>query len=351
MLVLTSLATSIILPLLGCQHQAVTRVVVDDRATKPRTLESAKALAGVKDPEPAQEPLVALTAHRDNYADIDSRPDRLSVLSFNMHHRDRPNELAVMADRLRSDIAETPDFILLQEVVFGRSKQEGEENTAAVLANELDYYSRGTKRSSDHEGVAIISRYPFLYYAERQLQHQTSRLLLGFNRVSVMGEFKVPDIGRVRVVNVHFTNWGFEDRVRRGQLTETLQWVAERQRQEPADLIIFGGDFNIEAGWDELNLMHDAVATGGITYVSHNDPSTDTFGSTGNATKRVDYIFIAQPLHTTGLEYVDEKTLWANGIPLAGTKKRLQLSDHLPVLQEFELQQADAPAFANAEAP
>lgn len=347
MLVLTSLAASIILPILGCQQPATTRVVTDQRAARPRTLDAAKALAGVKETEPA--PSIALTARRDVYSDIDSRPDRLSVLSFNMHHRDRPDELAVMADCLRSDVAETPDFILLQEVVFERSKRAGEENTAAVLANELEYYSRGTKRSSDHEGLAIISRYPFLYYAERHLQHQTSRLLLGFNRVSVMGEFNVPDLGRVRVVNVHFTNWGFEERVRRGQLTETLQWVAERQKQEPADLIIFGGDFNIEADWDELNLMHDVAATGGIKYMSYNDPTTETFGSVGSASKRVDYIFIAQPMRDLGVAYVDETALWANGIAMAGTHKRLQLSDHLPVLQEFAVKPVDSPAFADAQ--
>ena len=47
-----------------------------------------------------------------------------------------------------------------------------------------------------------------------ELEAQTSRLLIGFNRVSVMGEFLVPHVGRVRVVNVHFTNWKFERRIR-----------------------------------------------------------------------------------------------------------------------------------------
>ena len=350
MLVLTSLAATFILPLIGCQHQAVTRVVVDYHDARPRTLESAKAMAGVKDVTPQQ--TVALAAHGDYHVGVDSRPDRLSVLSFNMHHRDQPSELAIMANKLRSDVTETPDFILLQEVVFGRSKHAGEENTAAVLANELDYYSRGTKRSSDHEGIAIISRYPFLYYAERKLQHQTSRFLLGFNRVSVMGEFKVPEIGRVRVVNVHFTNWGFEERIRRGQLTETLQWVAQRQLEEPADLIIFGGDFNIEPEWDELSLMRDKVATGGIEYAGYNDPATATFGSTGNATKRVDYIFIAEPhADASNLAYVDERALWANGILVNTNRDRLVLSDHLPVLQEYRVRSAEATAFANADQP
>lgn len=347
MLALTSLAVSIILPLTGCQHQATTRVVVDDHAGRPRTLAEAQTLVGAPGAHVPES--VALTARRDSYADVDSRPDRLSVLSFNMKHKDRPDELAVLANRLRTDITETPDFILLQEVLFNRSARKGEDNTAAVLANELEFYCRGTKRSSDNEGVAIVSRYPFLYYAERHLKHQTSRMLLGFNRVSVMGEFDVPQVGRVRVVNVHLTNWGFEERIRRGQLEETLQWVAQRQKEQPADLIIFGGDFNIEPGWDELNIMFNKTACGGIEYRGYNNPTTETFGSVGDPRKRVDYIFLAEPLRPTGVAYVDEKALWAAGIPMSATGERLYLSDHLPVLQEYRVPQQDPPAFATAE--
>jgi endonuclease/exonuclease/phosphatase family metal-dependent hydrolase len=310
MIALTVSAALMTLAPMGC-HRSMTRVIVDDQAAAPRTFEDAMDLAGV---EPGR---VALSARRDLQADVDSRSDRLSVLSFNMHHRDEPDELAIM-------------------------------NTAANLADELDYFCRGTKRTSDREGLAIISRYPFRYYAERHLKNQTSRALLGFNRVSVMGEFNVPEVGRVRVVNVHFTNWGFEERVRRGQLTETLQWVAERQSEVPADLIIFGGDFNIEPSWDELDLMHDRSVTGGIVYHSHNDPQTETFGSKGNPKKRVDYIYIAEPLRPTGVAIVDEEVLWPAGIRLAGSNKRLHLSDHLPVLQEFRVPAPREPAAALA---
>lgn len=360
MLALTSLVAVLVIPSVGCQH-AMTRVVVDDSAqspssashkveTKPkrRKLADAEALAGVVKKEHAH--TVALGAHRGSYADVDSREDRLSVLSFNMKHKDRPNELAVMADRLRSDVTETPDFVLLQEVVFNRSKRQGEDNTAAVLANELGFYCRGTKRTSDKEGVAILSRYPFAYYAERHLESQTSRMLLGFNRVSVMAEFQVPDVGRVRVVNVHFTNWGFESHIRTAQLRETLEWTAQRQKVSPADLIVFGGDFNIEPGWNELDLVHDQRVTGGIEYRSYNDPRTSTFGSAGDADKRLDYIFIAEPLRTAQLTHVNEKALWADGIDLVGTNDRLYLSDHLPVLHEYRIApKVDAPALATAE--
>ena len=132
-------------------------------------------------------------------------PPSLNVMTINMEHKDRPHELRVAADYLRDRLEQLPDFILCQEVKFERD-DELAPNTAAVLARELGYNCKGTKRKSDNEGVAIISRYPFLFYDELHLRAQTSPLLLGFNRVSVMGEFFVPKIGRVRVVNVHFTN-------------------------------------------------------------------------------------------------------------------------------------------------
>jgi endonuclease/exonuclease/phosphatase family metal-dependent hydrolase len=292
------------------------------------------------DGDSAAMPAVALAAHSDlnsGVSEIVGRSDRLSVMSFNMHHRDRTNELSAIADDLRSRSNEVPDFILLQEVMFSRSGKKGETNSAAALATELEYYCRGTKRSSDREGVAIASRYPFLYYASRELDAQTSRLLLGFNRVSVMGEFNVPEVGRVRVVNVHLTNWGFEEHVRRQQLTETLQWTAARQREVPADVIIFGGDFNIEPDWDELDLMTSQAATGGIKYRSHNNPDSLTFGGHGDPRTRVDYIFIGEPGKRTALPHLSETCLWHDGVAFKRGNRTFYPSDHLPVVHEYRV--------------
>jgi endonuclease/exonuclease/phosphatase family metal-dependent hydrolase len=203
-----------------------------------------------------------------------------------------------------------------------------------------EYYYRGTQRPSDREGVAIASRYPFLYYASRELDAQTSRLLLGFNRVSVMGEFSVPDVGRVRVVNVHLTNWGFEEHVRRQQLTETLQWTAARQREVPAEVIIFGGDFNIEPEWNQLGLMKSPAATGSIKYRTHNNPDSLTFGGRGNPRTRVDYIFIAEPRNRTELPHVSETCLWHDGVAFTSSGRTFYPSDHLPVVHEYRVPNA-----------
>ncbi len=346
MLTLTSLAASFILPLFGCHGSGVTRVVVDDHAAaKPRTLSDAQSLVGASDKAaPDGAPVVALTARRDLDPEIVGANDCLSVMSFNMEHRDKANELTAIARDLRGRSDEIPDFILLQEVVFRHAESKGADNTAASLADDLEYYCRGTKRSTDREGVAIISRYPFLYYASRELEAQTSRALFGFNRVSVMAEFSVPEVGRVRVVNVHLTNWGFEERVRRKQLVETLEWTAQRQREVPADVIIFGGDFNIEPQWDELDLVFNKTITGGIEYRNYNDPTTLTRGSKGDPDIRVDYIFVATPNRKSDLAHISEECLWQNGVRMAKTNKSFFPSDHLPVVHEYRVLNAQPTA-------
>src|SRR6266567_3249515 len=108
----------------------------------------------------------------------------ISARTLNMEHHDSPAELRAMAEHLKTDLAKVPDFILCQEVLFERhgSKQDPEDSTAAVFAKYLGYYCKGTKRTSDSEGIAILSRYPFAHYDSINLKSQTLRILLGFRR-------------------------------------------------------------------------------------------------------------------------------------------------------------------------
>ena len=254
--------------------------------------------------------------------------DSIGVLTFNMEHRDRPTELKTMADRLKADAGRLPDFILCQEVLFNRSDDKA-PNTAAVLGNALGYYTRGTKRTSDNEGVAIISKYPFEYYGERHLKSQTSRLLLGFRRVSVIGEFLVPSIGRVRVVNAHFTNWGFEAHVRRRQLAETLEWAAQRDKEVPAVLTFLGGDFNMEADWDEMKQLK-TPQPGHLAFQDFNSDQP----SHGLGSRRIDFVFVAPGEQLVRL--ADEKLLWRDGLARPDGS-RFRISDHVPVYHLYQV--------------
>ncbi|MGE5609414.1 MAG: endonuclease/exonuclease/phosphatase family protein [Bacillota bacterium] len=273
-------------------------------------------------------PTQAGTVQPAQLASLAQQRDSLSVMSFNMWHKDRPDQLKTMANQLRTDLKQLPDFILCQEVVFGRGRAE--DNTAAVLGNQFGYYSRGTKRTSDREGIAIISRYPFAYYSEKHLKAQTSRLLFGFNRVSVMGEFLVPGIGRVRVVDVHLTNWGFEHHIRRKQLQETLAWISERETQVPAAVTILGGDFNAKSHWDEMKQIPQADATGRIRFLNFNS-DVPSMGSLGSPNKRIDHIFVSAA--TSTVQLLQEKLFWKEG--LRDGSSRFYVSDHLCLLHVY----------------
>ncbi len=255
--------------------------------------------------------------------------DRLTVLSFNMQHRDRPRELAAVA-RYLNDVEGVPDFILCQEVLFGRPSRRGPDNTAGVLADELGYYAAGTdRRGISREGVAILSRYPFAYYDERHLKSRT--LLFGFARVSVMGEFIVPRIGRVRVVTTHLAYQPWEGHVRRKQLDETLAWLAERDALQPAAVTIFGGDFNLKPGTKAFAPLSDSKTIGRLRFTNAN---TDwpTLGRRGHPTKRVDYIFISA--HDRDVRFIGERLLFADGL-WQSDGHRFHPSDHLPLLHQY----------------
>jgi endonuclease/exonuclease/phosphatase family metal-dependent hydrolase len=260
-------------------------------------------------------------------------PDQLSVLSFNMQHRDQPQELDVMADYLRGAEG-VPDFILCQEVLFDRSFLDVPASTAAVLGGELGFFTRGTQRHGNREGVAIVSRYPFIYYDELHLKARSSVFVPGFRRVSVMGEFTVPLVGRVRVVNTHLTNWPMEGGIRLRQLQETLDWVTARQQDVPAEVTILGGDLNATREKPELAPIADPRWAGAKVLC---DGNTDlaTFGANGRAYKRIDYIFAAAP--GGGITMLDERVLFADGLWRRDGSARFWISDHLPVLHEYAL--------------
>jgi endonuclease/exonuclease/phosphatase family metal-dependent hydrolase len=262
-------------------------------------------------------------------------PDALTVMTINLEHHDKPEEMKAMADNLKT-LKRLPDFILCQEVYFERhgSKDHPQDNTAAVFADYLGYYCKGTKRTSDREGIAIISKYPFDYYDSINLKSQTLRILLGFRRVSVMAEFTVPGVGKVRVTDTHLTNWPFETHVRNKQIAETLQWIADREKTAPAALNFFGGDFNAKIDWSEMDQVKLSAAHGSLPY--HNFNGTDyTQGFHGSPSQRIDFIFVsaAGPLDTV-LHFTGEQLLWKEGLRFADGG-HFYPSDHLGVIHSY----------------
>ena len=270
--------------------------------------------------------------------------DNLTVMSINLEHHDKPEEMKAMAANLKT-LKRMPDFILCQEVYFERHRtaEHPEDNTAAVFANYLGYYCKGTKRTSDREGIAIISKYPFDHYESINLKSQTLRILLGFRRVSVMGEFTVPGVGKVRVTDTHLTNWEWEGHVRNKQIGETLRWINERDQVAPVAVNFFGGDFNAKTQWSEMRQIKTApLGTGGCCFKDYNGAEY-TQGSHGSPSKRIDFIFVACcKSMDKGLRFGGEQLLWKSGLSLADGG-HFYPSDHLGVLHSYALPTTPAP--------
>jgi endonuclease/exonuclease/phosphatase family metal-dependent hydrolase len=256
-----------------------------------------------------------------------------SVLTFNMKHRDVPLQLDAAARYLKTQFQDLPDFILCQEVVFDRPKSRGAPDTASALAEHLGYQSRGDARDGGHEGLAILSRHPFEYYDHLHLQSRDGLLSGGFPRVSVMAEFTIPD-GKVRVVNVHLTQRQSQHDIRAAQLQETLRWMDARQREVPADIIVLGGDFNIEPQWNRLPQLIESSAAEGddVKFLDFNSTES-TSGNVGDPRQRVDYIFIAGV--DRKVSSLGEAILWREGVPTVDGAARFWPSDHLPLLHVF----------------
>ena len=286
---------------------------------------------------------VALAAMRDSVAGTmqDTMHDRaltpmpaqdrtLGVLSYNMKRTKRRSTLAAVAHHLAAEFDELPDFILCQEVMFRRGENGESTSSAADLASSLGCHVRGSKRRGDREGLAIISRYPFAFFEARQLAAR-SLPLVGWPRVSLMAEFMVPGVGRVRVIDVHLSHHTFEHGIRRKQIAETLAWVAQRQGEYPADVTIFGGDLNTRPQWPELAMLTDAPDLSILNY----NGEAPTKGGQGSWRHRIDYIFIAAPGHDVG--FLGETLLWEDGLPRQSGRGRFWPSDHLMVHHEYSI--------------
>jgi endonuclease/exonuclease/phosphatase family metal-dependent hydrolase len=271
-----------------------------------------------------------------------SAPRGLGVMTVNLQHRDNPEQLATVAGHLKSEPGGAPDFILCQEVLFQRDGLH--DSTADVLASHLGYHVRGTKRTSDSEGTAILSRYPIEYYESINLKSQTSRFLLGFRRVSTIAETKVPGVGLVRLVNVHFTNWGFEKRVRTRQLKETLEWAAQREKRVPAAITFLAGDFNADPDTSEMRLVKDAKVTGPLAFRDWNG-STPSKGPMGDPDRRIDYIFVSA---RSNVSFKSEALMWKDGVP--SKSGRFYLSDHLALVHRYDYN-VPAPAAPTRDRP
>ena len=187
----------------------------------------------------------------------------LKVLTLNLHtwqEEDQLRKFGTVAQAIRElDL----DLVCLQEVGENWNEGAGDwaTNAARIINAQLprpfhlhaDWSHLGFDRY--REGVAILSRHPFLqtdsgYVSESQDPYDIHA------RKVVMAQVRVPNMGPVNVFSAHLS-WpsdGFYPQFERLQ-----RWAEERQAPEVAGTLVCG-DFNIAAGSEAFRHVVDTGA-------------------------------------------------------------------------------------------
>lgn len=260
---------------------------------------------------------------------------RIRIFTFNILRTNglAENEMKSLARYFKERPDKTPDFILLQEVYSYNSKDPARAHAAAILAREMNYHVKYANKGGiigPSEGSAILSRFPFEHFDSISMG---SAPLLDSLRLAVMGEFMVPGIGRVRVVNVHLAYAPDMKKFRRSQVKQTLQWMCKRESnaETSAAVSFLGGDFNASADSGELAAIFNSAYCGFFNFQNFNTKDF-TCGSKERHDKyRIDQIFVSGgPLK---VQFLGETLPGKEGTE--SYNEEIKFSDHVPVYHEY----------------
>ncbi len=143
------------------------------------------------------------------------------------------------------------DVIALQEV---RSVPGTVPNTAETIAAQLGYswvWAPATEWGGGEEGLALLSRWPIVHQAHRELPHA-----LPTERRVVLGAAVMTPIGELAVFTTHL-NYRLTDGAKREDQVAAVDgfvtdWVASRPTSLPR---LLAGDFNATPDSDEIRYL------------------------------------------------------------------------------------------------
>lgn len=180
-----------------------------------------------------------------------ARRDNFKVLILNLHCYQEEDQFAKLATIARAIQELRVDVVCLQEVAEHWNDGAGDwaSNTARIIYEQLpqpfylttDWSHRGFDRY--REGVAILSRYPFLRTEARyvSLSHDVYDI---HSRKVLMGQISAPGFGIVNLFSAHLSWWenGFRTQF------EALRAWADRRHTRVVTATLLCGDFNVKAG-------------------------------------------------------------------------------------------------------
>lgn len=189
----------------------------------------------------------------DNHGGRNYRASRgtLRVMVLNLHTYQETDQLRKFEQIARAVQEQRIDLICLQEVGEHWNDGAGDwaSNAARIINSHLpapyhlhtDWSHLGFERY--REGVAILSRHPFVYTDSGYVSDSQDPYDIHSRKV-VMAQVRVPYFGLINVFSAHLS-WpsdGFYP-----QFDRLRQWATERDTAEVAATLV-GGDFNIVAG-------------------------------------------------------------------------------------------------------
>ncbi|WP_207951895.1 endonuclease/exonuclease/phosphatase family protein [Pseudomaricurvus alcaniphilus] len=174
--------------------------------------------------------------------------DPLRVMILNLHCYQEKNQAAKLRQIARAIAELDVDIACLQEVAENWNDGHGDwQSNAARIINEhlpqpyylhTDWSHLGFERY--REGIAILSRYPFLEQQSRYVSDDQDIYSIHARKV-VMGAIKAPYIGLVNVYSAHLS-WlqdGFEE-----QFNRLHDWAAGNHGKD-VQATLLCGDFNV----------------------------------------------------------------------------------------------------------
>ncbi|HUF09271.1 MAG TPA: endonuclease/exonuclease/phosphatase family protein [Rhodothermales bacterium] len=260
--------------------------------------------------------------------------DTLRVLTYNLHGllQDGPNPdwHPVRTAWLLDAIQELdPDVVGFQEVLQ-TIDSDGSDNQIKTLADSLsrrtgmtwEYRSAMAHPSWERfdEGIAILSRHPFVSAQEYRLEAKDV-----FQRNALAARIQTP-LGEIDFFTAHLAHRGEAELVRMAQVAEIKRAVGRRSADDPPAIIV--GDFNAEPDRPSVQLATTADSMGRFIdafSAVHPDAAGHTF-SAREPSRRIDYVFVTD---TTSLTPVRAEIIFD------GTVDGIMLSDHLGVVVDF----------------
>ncbi|GIV69897.1 endonuclease/exonuclease/phosphatase family protein [Caldilinea sp.] len=180
-----------------------------------------------------------------------AKRDSLKVMILNLHCYQEENQMAKLATVAQAIRQLKIDVVCLQEVAEHWNDGAGDwaSNTARIIHAQLpqpyymavDWSHRGFERY--REGVAILSRYPFMRTEARYVSESQDIYDIHSRKV-LMGQIHAPGFGLLNIFSVHLSWWeqGF-----RTQFDALCEWAEQRHTRHVAATLLCG-DFNVRVG-------------------------------------------------------------------------------------------------------